>query len=390
MGDIMRLAKNNTINTINKRNFSLLADPALRLTYPKHKVKTTKINNNDANTITDTIKALDKVTVEGLVTDYSGKTLGNFSGKMSVTVYDKETTASTLGNNGETPFKYKVMENIIYKGTASVTNGAFTFSFVVPKDISYSPGQGKIVYYADNGDTDAQGAFNDFIIGGLSDQAIADKKGPEINLYMDSRDFIDGGKTSKNPLLLADLSDENGINTAGTGIGHDITAILDDDYSKVYVLNQYYIADINNFKSGVINFPFKDLQPGKHKLTLKAWDVANNSSEVQIEFEVTGEFIISSVQNTPNPAVGYTNFRFEHNQADATLDVMIEIFDLIGRRVEYITTEVGSAGLESNPVMWDFNSTQTALGNGIYVYRITARNNSGVVTSSSGKMMISR
>jgi hypothetical protein len=390
MGDIMRLAKNNTINTINKRNFSLLADPALRLTYPKHKVKTTKINNNDANTITDTIKALDKVTVEGLVTDYSGKTLGNFSGKMSVTVYDKETTASTLGNNGETPFKYKVMENIIYKGTASVTNGAFTFSFVVPKDISYSPGQGKIVYYADNGDTDAQGAFNDFIIGGLSDRAIADKKGPEINLYMDSRDFIDGGKTSKNPLLLADLSDENGINTAGTGIGHDITAILDDDYSKVYVLNQYYIADINNFKSGVINFPFKDLQPGKHKLTLKAWDVANNSSEAQIEFEVTGEFIISSVQNTPNPAVGYTNFRFEHNQADATLDVMIEIFDLMGRRVEYITTEVGSAGLESNPVMWDFNSTQTALGNGIYLYRITARNNSGVVTSSSGKMMISR
>jgi hypothetical protein len=155
-------------------------------------------------------------------------------------------------------------------------------------------------------------------------------------------------------------------------------------------LNQYYIADIDNFKSGVINFPFKDLQPGKHKLTLKAWDVANNSSEVQIEFEVTGDFIISSVQNTPNPAVGYTNFKFEHNQADATLDVMIEIFDLMGRRIEYITTEVGSAGLVSNPVMWDFNSTQTALGNGIYVYRITARNNSGVVTSSSGKMMISR
>jgi len=69
---------------------------------------------------------------------------------------------------------------------------------------------------------------------------------------------------------------------------------------------------------------------------------------------------------------------------------MIEIFDLMGRRVEYIATELGSNGLESNPVMWNFSSTQTAMRNGIYVYRITARNNSGVVTSASGKMMISR
>ncbi len=390
MGDIMRLAKNNTINTINKRNFSLLADPALRLSYPKHKVLTKKINSNEAGTNSDTIRALDKVTIEGVVTDFSGNTLGNFSGKMSVTVYDKSTTASTLGNNGETPFNYRVLENVIYKGTASVTNGNFTFSFVVPKDISYAAGQGKIMYYADNGAEDAHGAFNNFMIGGLSNQAITDNEGPDINLFMDSEDFISGEKTSMNPLLLAFITDENGINTAGTGIGHDITAILDDDYSNVLVLNQYYQANNNDYTSGVINFPFQNLSIGKHKLTLKAWDVANNSSEAVIEFEVTGDFIISSVQNTPNPAVGFTNFRFEHNQADATLDVMIEIFDLMGRRIDYVVSEVGSSGLTSNPVMWDFNSTQTALGNGIYVYRITARNNSGVVTSASGKMMISR
>ena len=390
MGDIMRLAKNNTINTTNKRNFSLLADPALRLSYPKHKVVTKKINNKEAGTNTDTIKALDKVIIEGVVTDFAGNTLDNFSGNMSVTVYDKATTASTLGNNGETPFKYKVLENIIYKGTASVTNGLFSFSFVVPKDISYAAGQGKIMYYADNGTEDAHGAFNNFMIGGLSNQAITDNEGPDINLFMDSEDFTNGEKTSKNPLLLAFITDENGINTAGTGIGHDITAILDDDFSNVLVLNQYYQANNNDYTSGVINYPFQNLSIGKHKLTLKAWDVANNSSEAEIEFEVTGDFIISTVGNTPNPAIGFTNFRFEHNQADATLDVMIEIFDLMGRRIEYITTEVGSAGLLSNPVMWDFNSTQTALGNGIYVYRITARNNSGVVTSASGKMMISR
>lgn len=390
MGDIMRIAKNNTINTTNKRNFSLLADPALRLSYPKHKVVTKKINNTNAGTSADTIKALDKVTIEGVVTDFAGNTLSNFSGKISVTVYDKETTVSTIGNNGEKPFTYKVLESIIYKGTASVTNGIFSFSFVVPKDISYVAGKGKIMYYADNGTEDAHGAFNNFMIGGLSSKGIADNKGPDISLFMDSEDFTSGDKTSRNPMLLAYISDENGINTAGTGIGHDITAVLDDDYSKTMVLNQYYLADINDYTSGVLKFPLKNLSIGRHKLRLKAWDVANNSSEAEIEFEVTGDFIIRSVQNYPNPAVEYTSFRFEHNQADATLDVMIEIFDLSGKRIDYVMTEVGSSGLKSNPVMWNFNSSHTALGNGLYVYRITARNNLGTVTSASGKMIVSR
>ena len=390
MGDIMRLAKVNTINTTNKRNFSLLADPALRLSYPKHKVITTSVNGKAVGNNTDTIKALQKVDIDGFVADYSGNVITSFSGEMAVTVYDKETTVSTLGNNGETPFQFKVQENIIYKGQATVSNGKFSFSFVVPKDISYATGQGKIMYYAQNKEVDAHGAFNDFIIGGLSNQSVADNQGPEINLYMDTEDFISGDKTSKNPTLKAYISDENGINTAGTGIGHDITAVLDDDYSNVLVLNNYYQADINNFKSGSLSFPFKNLLPGKHKLALKAWDVANNSSEKEIEFEVTGEFYINAVANTPNPSSDYTFFTFEHNQADATLNVMIEIFDQMGRRVQHIVTEVGSAGTKSNPIRWDFNETTTLLMNGIYVYRITAQNEEGIYFSKSGKMMISR
>jgi len=390
MGDIMRLAKNNTLNTINKRNFSLLADPALRLSYPKHKVVTTKINNKEAGNGSDTLKALEQVTIEGNITDFSGAVINNFNGKMAVTVYDKETTAKTLGNNGETPFSYKVLENIIYKGTVSVSNGKFSVSFVIPKDISYKVGRGKIMYYADNGSEDAHGAYNNFLIGGLSDQAVSDNEGPDISLFMDTKDFVNGGQTSRNPMLLAYLTDENGINTTGTGIGHDITAVIDDDYSNVIILNSYYQADKDDFTSGMVSFPLKNLEPGKHKLTLKAWDVANNSSETEIEFEVTGDFYISSVQNRPNPASQYTNFSFSHNQADAKLDVMIEIFNLAGTRVDYIVTEVGSDGLNSNPVYWNFGESATALTNGIYIYRITARNNYDEITASSGKLVIAR
>ena len=172
MGDIMRLAKTNTSNSTNKRNFSLLADPALKLSYPKYKVVTSTINNQDAVLSTDTIGALQKITVSGYIADFNGDKMENFSGELIPTVYDKAIEMETLGNAGATPMDFKVQENVIYKGVASVTNGEFSFSFVVPKDISYNLGEGKIIYYANNGETDAHGAFENFVIGGTENLII--------------------------------------------------------------------------------------------------------------------------------------------------------------------------------------------------------------------------
>ena len=390
MGDIMKLAKNNTINTTNKRNFSLLADPALKLSYPRHSIVTTKINEHDATSVQDTIRALQKVSITGYVSDNSGNKLDNFSGEIIPIVYDKEILKNTLGNGGYDPIQFKVQENIIHKGLASVTNGEFTFSFVVPKDISYNLGKGKIIYYAKSGEVDAHGAFENFVIGGSSDDLITDNKGPEIQLYMDSPDFTSGDRTSKSPALLAFLSDENGINTVGNGIGHDITAVLDDDYSNVIVLNNFYQSNLDDFTSGTISFPFQNLSVGKHRLKLKAWDVANNSTEVEIEFEVSGDFYIEAVTNYPNPLQDHTFFTFKHNHSDATLETIIEIFDLSGRRIDYISQQVGSNGTNSNPVRWDLHESNVQLRNGIYIYRVTAQNNDGVIALKSGKMMIAR
>jgi hypothetical protein len=388
MGDIIRLAKVNTINNTNKRNFSLLGDPALKLSYPSNKVVTTSINGQDANSEPDTIGALQTINVEGYVADYSDQKLNDFTGEITLTVYDKEIEMETLGNNGENPMKFGVQENIIYKGLASVKNGDFSFSFVVPKDIAYNLGEGKIIYYATNKITDAGGAYENFIIGGSSETQVPDNVGPDIDLYMDSPDFVNGSETSKNPTLLAFLSDENGINTVGTGIGHDITAVLDNDFSNVLVLNEFYQASIDDYTSGSVSFPLSNLPTGKHTLLLKAWDVANNSSEVEIEFEVSGDFSISSIGNYPNPVNEYTFFTFEHNQSGAILDVIIEIFDQTGRRVDYIAKQVGSDGLQTNPVRWDMAESNIYLRSGIYVYRVFAKNEGGLIASKSGKMLI--
>ena len=391
MGDIIRLAKINIPNDTNKRSFSLLADPALRLSYPKYRVITTSINGKDATNEIDTVGTLQRVDMEGIIADYFGEKLTNFSGEIEISVFDKEITIHTLGNDGDKiKFPFKVQKNIIYKGIADVINGEFSCSFIIPKDISYELGEGKIVYYANNGEVDAHGAFTNFVIGGNSDGSISDNQGPGIDLYMDNTDFISGGKTGKSTILLAYLSDENGINTVGTGIGHDITAILDDNYSNIMVLNNYYKADKNDYTSGKIEFPFQNLTVGKHHLKLKVWDVANNSSEAEIDFEVAGEFTISSVINQPNPATDFTFFTFEHNQAGAILDVVIEIFDQTGKRVNYINQQVGSNGTNSNPIRWDFSETQTGLRNGIYIYRVTAKNNEGLIAFHSGKLIVSR
>ena len=389
MGDVMRLAKINTINTTNKRNFSLLADPALKLSYPRYKVVTTLVNGRDAVLEADTIGALQKVTISGYIENANGNKMNDFSGEITPTVFDKTLVMETLGNGGYDPIEFKVQENIIYKGATEVINGEFTFSFVVPKDISYSLGEGKIIYYASNGEEDANGAFSNFYIGGPGAD-ITDNGGPEIQLFLDSEEFQTGDRVSKNPTLLAQLSDENGINTAGTGIGHDITAVIDDDYSNVFVLNNYYEANPGEYTSGIINYPLKNLSVGKHTLTLKAWDVANNSAEARIEFEVSGEFMISEVTNYPNPVHDYTFITFEHNQAGATLEAVFEVFDLTGRKVDYFTTEVGSNGNITNPVRWDLNELQTKLRSGVYIYKITAQNDEGVITSKSGKMLVGR
>ncbi len=387
LGDIMKNAKVAASNGINKRNFSLLADPALRLAYPLYNVKTTSFNQHSAEVFEDTVRALDKVTISGYVEDFEENKLTDFNGRLTPVVYGKAEMMETLGNDTGDPVPYKVQDNVIYKGLVSVTNGEFSFSFVVPKDIPYSLGIGKIVYYAENGANDANGAFENFYIGGSSNSQITDDVDPNIQLYIDDTDFKSGGETGRNPVLLAFLSDDNGINTVGTGIGHDITCVVDGDYSNSIVLNSYYESDIDKYNSGTIEYPLNNLSIGTHTLSLKVWDVANNSSEAEIEFVVKDNLKIEEVYNFPNPVNGATEFVFKHNQPNAVFDTKIEIIDRNGRIVDSFIESVPSSGSKSIPINWDPNSAEVNMMDGVYLYRITIKDNSGSVAAKTGKLI---
>ncbi len=387
LGDVMLKAKAAANTGTNQLNFTLLADPAMRLANPNFQVKTTSIDGKNVETQTDTIRTLSVVTVKGFVADSNGVKLTSFNGEIIPTVYDKALQVETLGNAGQTPMGYSVQNNVIYKGLASVKNGEFEFSFFVPKDISYKIDKGKILYYAYNETVDAQGYFDGFYVGGVSNNTVSDSKGPDVELFLNSDSFTDGGQVSASSVLIANISDATGINTSGTGIGHDITAVLDGDYSNIMTLNDYFQADKDLYTSGKIIFPLTDLAEGEHVLKLKVWDVLNNSSEVEIRFVVKDDFRIESVSCYPNPMQGQTKFVFKHNQPDESFDVTLHVFSSSGAQMDVLKTTVGSLGTESLPFEWIPADRLVKMKPGVYIYRLTVTTNDGKIGTGSGRLV---
>ncbi len=391
IGDVIRAAKNMMGCDNSISNFVLLGDPALKLVYPEHNIVTTKINNHPIASLPDTINALDKVTIQGYIADNSGNKLTSYQGTIMPTVYDKMMDILSNGNDGATPQSLTLQKNIIYKGKAHVINGDFSFTFVVPKDIAYNYGKGRISYYSQNGTTDAGGYYENFLIGGTNNNEITDKDGPDIKLYMNDNHFVSGGITDKNPVLMVYLSDSAGVNTIGSGIGHDISAVLDGNTDKTFILNDYYESDYDTYCSGLVRYPFSSLDVGEHKLTLKAWDVYNNSSENELDFVVaeSADLALSHVLNYPNPFTTYTEFWFEHNQPCCGLDVQVQIFTITGKLIKTIQTRVETDGFRADPIPWDGKDDfGDNIGKGVYVYTLKVKSNSGQYSEKTEKLVI--
>ena len=387
MAEALRLAKNDpSLSGNSQKNLVFfIGDPAMKLAFSKPNIKLTKINDVPIAQATDTLKALSYVKLAGEVTDVSGNLLNNYSGTLSTTIYDKGISRQTLANdgirqNGEViKLDFTTLGEIIFRGQASVKNGQFEFDFVVPKDIGIPVGFGKVSFYSKNESSteDQAGAtINTVRIGGLNENAPEDNTGPVITLYMNDENFVTGGITNESPTLLAKMEDTNGINTA-SGIGHDIVAIIDGDETNPFVLNDYYQTDVDEYTKGTVSFPFRDLEPGLHTLTLKAWDVYNNSSISEIQFIVFDKdqsLVINNVLNYPNPFVNYTEFWFNHNSSEP-LDVSIQIFTVSGKLVRTLngqtTGGIKTTSSLSRDMVWDGRDDfGDKIGKGVYIYKL--------------------
>jgi hypothetical protein len=392
LGEILRQTKNLTAGSDNVRNFALLGDPALVLGKPQPLIVTDSINGVSVLSSPDTLKSLSKITVSGHVTDKDGNLLSNYDGIVFPTVYDKYKTKYTLGQDPNSPvMSFQSQNNIIYKGKATVTDGYFTFSFVVPKDIDYNLGKGKISYYSHDQNSNNYGYDTTIIVGGVDPNGINDVLGPQIDLYMNDENFASGGVTNTRPLFIAQVNDDNGINTTGNGIGHDITLILDGNTSSPIVLNNFYEADLDTYQSGKVTYQFSELEPGEHQITFKVWDVNNNSSEQTLEFVVVNEeeLGVTHLLNYPNPFTTHTEFFFEHNQCCSALEVRIEIFTVSGKLVKTIFDNVNTIAFRSEGIAWDGRDDfGDKLARGVYIYRLTVKTPEGLKAEKIEKLVI--
>lgn len=383
MGEISLLtkihAKIGSSNISNKRRFILIGDPGLILNYPEENIVITRLNQAILPSNTDTVKALSKVTIEGEIRDQSNNLLSDFNGISTIQFFDKKRINTTLNNDGiDIPtLDFEVQKNKIFKGDTDVKNGKFKLEFIVPKDIDLTIGKGRISTYAKSNTNDAWGADTTIYVGGIISNPSEDNIGPDIDLYMNDITFVTGGLTDNNPDIYAILKDSNGINAVGTGVGHDISAVLDAKSSNPIILNDFYKTFPNSYTRGEVRYNLSDIAEGEHTLSLRAWDNYNNSNTEEITFYVAKneKMALNHVLNYPNPFTSYTDFQFEHNYENRTIEAQVQIFTISGKLVKTLNKEITHAESRVNGelIWYGLDDFGNSIGKGVYVYKLTVQ-----------------
>lgn len=393
IGEAAYLAKNDFVSgstemLTNKLQYVLLGDPALTLASPTEQAVIDSINGKAVADGIQQLKAGSKVTLKGHLPGHA-----DFNGVVTITVRDIEETIVGKQNDPvatETAFEFLDRPNTIYNGSDSIRNGQFSFSFAVPKDISYSDKTGLFLVYAVNNDKSlsAHGECESFTLTGTEDLS-NDGVGPSIYCYLNSESFVNGSTVNATPYFYAELTDKDGINVSG-GIGHDLELIIDNDMNLTYQLNERFQYDFGDYCKGKVDYVLPELSDGPHKLLFRAWDAQNNSSVAELSFVVnaTQQPTLSNVICTKNPATTSTSFVISHDRAGSEVDVELEVFDTSGRLL-WRKSETGIPTDQTYTIDWDLTTgSGSRLKTGVYLYRVLISNNGSSKASQAKKLIV--
>ena len=331
--------------------------------------------------------------ISGHIADATNKILNQYNGTLSVKLFDKLQTITTLGNDNNDTYTFNSYTNILFQGLASIENGTFSFETIIPQDIYYYNGKGKLSLYATNDTTQAAGAFYDLIINGSNTSENDDFQGPKVSIFLNDSLSKTGMMTNQNPTIYVYAVDSSGINISNASIGHNIVLTIDGDDTNPIVLNDFFYSDLNTYYSGSITYKLKDIEEGAHTLTLTIWDAYNNVTETTMDFYVVNSKNIKLVNlyNYPNPMKTSTSFHYEHNQADNEIKVTINIYDVSGNLVKSIQREKTPNGFIDNSITWDGKSSGgTPMQAGIYPYTIEIQTNTGNKLYGEQKILLVR
>ena len=397
IAEAFRLAKNNMIDgipnadrelSVNKLNYVLLADPAVRLAIPHATAVVDSINGQAATDGNLTVSAGSHATITGHI-----DAAADFNGTVTVVVRDAEQTVVCKQNYvaAEKPFVFQDRPNTLYQGSDYVKDGRFSCTFAVPTDITFTGNSAQVLVYAvDDAKSRTANGENDQLYISGNDDGGNDGVGPSIYCYLNSETFANGGKVNATPFFYAQLNDKDGINAAGSGIGHDLELTIDGETGRTYLLNDYFVYDFGNYRSGSVGYSLPQLSAGTHKLVFRAWDVLNNSSTAELTFVVDPqqEPSIAQVVCTHNPATTSTSFVISHDRAGSQVDVVLEVFDTSGRKL-WQKEQSGTSAGQTYTLDWDLTtSSGSKLRTGVYLYRVLVSSAGSSQASKAQKLII--
>lgn len=380
-------------NDENDRKYFLLGDPLIRLAIPDYEIKIESINGENAQELDSTIelKALSKITVKGNIYDRKGQNkLSDFNGSVTLTLRDGDKEIAmyeVVDGSQRSYYTFNKLGSSLNQSTYKVENGKFIAEFYIPKDISFSDAKAKLFSYAYSEDKRfAKGVFDKIIIDEFDEiSSISDKQGPDIEIYLDSRKFVEGDMVSTSPLLILDLSDESGINTTGLGIGHRIEAWINDSKTSIDLTDKF-VSSLTDSKRGTVNQVLYGLNEGEHKIKIRAWDVFNNFSIKESKFRISKNSIfLDNLLAYPNPFESTTKLYFRHS-ADIPTTASIEIYTINGQLIRFLQTDI-STSFETE-VFWDgLDSNNMIVPIGIYIFKVELPSKEGGKIVNFGKII---
>jgi len=395
MGDAVRMTKaevwGSSHTLYNKLHYTLLGDPALALATPKRTVVIDSINGSSTADGVAHLSTGNLITVKGHV-----EGMPQFDGTVALTMKDMTDTITCQLNNtwddgAEVPYVYTDRRNILFKGSDSIRASSFTVNFALPRDISISDNSDLLVAYALSTDkmTTGHGENSQLAVSASSDSN-NDGIGPSIYCFLNSSNFSNGGQVNSTPYFYAELADKDGINSTGSGIGHDMELVIDGRMDMTYNLNSYFQYDFGNYRSGSLGFSIPELAVGEHTLLFRAWDMINNSSVAKLKFNVVKGLTPNcfDVECTRNPATTTTSFIVSHDRAGSNIDVVLQIFDMSGRQLwEYAENGVSTG--QTYTIDWDLTvSSGSRLHTGVYLYRVLVGAEGNMQASKAKKLIV--
>ncbi|SFU17879.1 Peptidase family C25 [Algoriphagus locisalis] len=391
LGSIFKNTKNNSLNGALNRNFSLLADPSMKLARPKFQIHFTSFKNPLNQSNLDTLSALQEVEFEAEVTNpTSGGISSAFDGEYILEVYDKPSKEKTLGDESN-PAEYKESENLIFKGKGKIVAGKIKGSMIIPKNIDQQFGEGSIRIFGESSKQTWEAfGFNTSIIGGISSKLPLDTIGPTITAAFGEKSQAPFIFPSKTIAMEAYFEDSSGINISGFLPAENLTFQLND--GTPIILNDSFTSENNTFKTGKVTFEITGLKEGKNLVTIRAWDNLGNGSVLNQEILVEGsdKLRILNHKTYPNPASIESNFELEHNQPGENLLVTLAVYQTDGKTLFIESERLVKATAQIDDLSWLFLQSQTKYpAKGTYIYKLTLQSElDNSVDSVSGLILI--